>query len=285
MLYDEVKEILCRAVCIWAGVPLDEPKVRQRTHELAALFEGVAGIGSKHWSARSARRRLEKWIASLIEDIRAGRLQTPEGSAANMIALHRQRDGNLLSAKIAAVELLNILRPTVAVSVFITFSALAMQEHSECRQKLREGDNEYLEMFVQEVRRFYPFAPFVAARVHHDFEWSGYHFPKGRMALLDLYGTNHDGRIWKNPEQFQPERFLQWNESLFNFIPQGAGDPALTHRCAGESITIELMKVAAKFLVGSLTYDLPAQDLRFDRSKFPALPRSHFIISNVKADI
>lgn len=285
VLYDQTKEILCQAVCSWAGVPLEESKVRQRTRELAALFEGVASIGSKHWFARLARRRLEKWIACLIQDIRAGRLLPPEESAVNIVALHSELNGKLLSPKVAAVELLNVLRPTVAVSVFITFSALAMQEHSECHQKLREGDNEYLEMFVQEVRRFYPFAPFVAARVRHDFEWSGYHFPKGRLALLDLYGTNHDGRIWKKPEEFQPERFLHWDQSLFNFIPQGGGDPVLNHRCPGDWISIELMKVAANFLARRLTYDLPAQDLRFDRSKFPALPRSRFIISDVRSDV
>ena len=42
VLYDEVQEILTRAVCAWAGVPLPEKEVRRRTAELTALF-GSAG--------------------------------------------------------------------------------------------------------------------------------------------------------------------------------------------------------------------------------------------------
>ena len=102
------------------------------------------------------------------------------------------------------------------------------------------------------------------------------------MVVLDLYGTNHDARAWEKPEEFRPERFRDWNGSLFNFIPQGGGDPALNHRCAGEWITVELMKVAAKFLAGRLTYVVPDQDLQFDKSKFPSLPRSGFVMSNVR---
>jgi fatty-acid peroxygenase len=43
------------------------------------------------------------------------------------------------------------------------------------------------------------------------------------------------------------------------------------------------MKVALRFLAGRLTYDVPEQDLKLDRSRMPALPRSRFIITNVKS--
>ena len=39
------------------------------------------------------------------------------GSAAEQVAAHRDEHGALLPPRIAAVELLNLLRPTVAVSV------------------------------------------------------------------------------------------------------------------------------------------------------------------------
>src|SRR3546814_10503319 len=97
-------------------------------------------------------------------------------------------------------------------------------------------------MFVQEVRRFSPFVPAVAALGRREFEWRGYHFPSGRRVILDLYGTNHDARTWNAPEAFRPERFREWDESPFNFIPQGGGDHNVNHRCPGEWITIRLMK-------------------------------------------
>jgi fatty-acid peroxygenase len=45
------------------------------------------------------------------------------------------------------------------------------------------------------------------------------------------------------------------------------------------------MQMALHFLVGRLTYDVPEQDLRIDRSRLPALPCSRFIIGNVKGDV
>src|SRR3546814_12288022 len=98
------------------------------------------------------------------------------------------------------------------------------------------------------VRRFYPFFPAVAALVRREFEWRGYHFPSGRRVILDLYGTNHDARTWNASEAFRPERFREWDESPFNFIPQGGGDHNVNHRCPAEWITIRLMKQASEFL-------------------------------------
>ncbi len=139
-----------------------------------------------------------------------------------------------------------------------------------------------LELFVQEVRRFYPFFPFVGARVRNDFEWRGYRFRQGTLALLDLYGTDHDARTWEHPEVFRPERFRQWDQSPFNFIPQGGGDYYTNHRCAGEWLTIDLTKVAVRFLTQSMAYDVPDQDLTISMSRMPAIPQSRFVISNVR---
>ena len=134
---------------------------------------------------------------------------------------------------------------------------------------------------MQEVRRLYPFFPFAAAKVKKEFEWNGYLFPEGRKVLLDLYGTNHDERIWNEPDKFYPERFIDWSGDPFTFIPQGGGDHYQNHRCAGEWITIEIMKSAVNFLVREIKYDVPVQDLSIKLSQMPAIPKSRFVINNV----
>jgi fatty-acid peroxygenase len=138
---------------------------------------------------------------------------------------------------------------------------------------------------VQEVRRFYPFFPAVGALVRHNFEWQGYPFPQGQQVLLDLYGTNHDPRLWQEPEVFHPERFCQWDGSPFDFIPQGGGDHNLHHRCPGEWIAIELMQSALRFLLRGIRYEVPQQDLEIDYSRLPALPRSRFMIRHVRGTV
>lgn len=281
VLLDEARAILFRAVCEWSGVPVQESEVPRRIEELGDLIESPGSIGPRHWKGRVSRRSAERWACRLIRRVRSGGLSTRIDEALGVVAQHRDLSGQLLDERIAAVELLNILRPTVAVAYYITFLALALHSYPESGRQLEDGEVD-AEWFVQEVRRFYPFFPFVAARVVDEFEWRGYRFPAGTRVLLDLYGTNHDSRLWEQPHAFRPERFRDWPGDPFSLIPQGGGDHATGHRCPGEWITIELMKVALAVLSSSIRYDIPPQDLRVSLSRMPARPSSGFIIANVR---
>ena len=280
VLYDELHEPLTRAVCAWAGVPLADDEASNRAGELRALFDAAGSASPGHLWSRLARRRVDAWAARIIEDVRTGSIGPGPETAAYAVAWHRDHTGDLLSPHVAAVELVNVLRPTVATAVYITFVAHALQLYPEARAALAQQPD-YAELFVQEVRRFYPFFPAVVARARQDFEWEGVAFPEGRQAMLDLYGTNQDSASWGDPEAFRPERFRTWNGSAFDFIPQGGGDHHLGHRCPGEWIVVEIMKVAARLLVSSMCYDVPEQDLSIDFSRLPALPKSGFLMRNV----
>lgn len=285
VLYDEVRRILCRSVCEWAGVPLPVEEIDRRTSQLAAMYEQAGSFGRKHRRARRERKRAEKDLARMVEQIRQGALSPARETAAHVIAWHRDLSGNLLSPRIAAVELLNVLRPVVAVSVFITLAAHALTQVPRCRRNLQDGpseSSEYREWFVQEVRRFYPFFPAVVGETAAEFTWKGYRFHQGTRLILDLYGTNHDSRIWPDPDTFRPERFHARQPGPFELIPQGGGEHSQHHRCPGEWITIALMKQAVDFLSRSISYDVPSQDLRLNMSQLPALPRSRFVIENVR---
>jgi fatty-acid peroxygenase len=282
VLYDELHELLTRAVCEWAGVPLAASEVSSRVSELTAMFDTAGAVGPRHWAARLARNRAERWCSRLIADVRAGRRSPAPDSAVAIIARHRQGDGKMIDARTAAVELLNVLRPTVAVSVFIVFAALALHVHPGARDELMRGDDAALGRFVQEVRRFYPFFPAAMARARQDFRWHGQHFHRGQRVLLDLYGTNHDGRIWNSPDAFDPSRFQDGQSPQDAFVPQGGGTYEHHHRCPGEGITVELMKQAVRWLLHEIQYEVPPQDLQIDRQRLPALPRSRFVMTNIR---
>ncbi|WP_408006435.1 cytochrome P450 [Pseudalkalibacillus sp. A8] len=282
VLFDEAKETLCRISCNWAGVPLKESEARERADDFSDMVDAFGAVGQRHRKGRKARRRTEKWIQSIIEDVRNGKLEADEGSALYEMAFHRQLNGKKLDAEMAAIELINVLRPIVAIATFITFSALALQTHPKYKEKLQSRDERFLEMFAQEVRRYYPFGPFVGARVKKEFVWNDCEFKKGMLVLLDMYGTNHDPRIWGDPEEFRPERFSDWDGNLFDFIPQGGGEAEKGHRCPGEGITVEVMKASLDFLVNKIEYEVPGQDLSYTLLKMPTLPKSGFILSNIR---
>ncbi|HWO96425.1 MAG TPA: cytochrome P450 [Bacillus sp. (in: firmicutes)] len=282
ILYEEAKEMMCRTACQWAGVPVQESEVKRLTKNLGAMFESAAAVGPNHWLGRHARNYEEIWIEELIERVRNGKVNLPENTILHRFVWHRDLEGNLLDTETAAVEVLNILRPIVAIAIFINFIALAVHHYPEEREKLKSGDEKYAQMFVQEVRRFYPFFPFVVALVKKDFTWKGYKFEEGTLTLLDLYGTNHDPEIWKTPDLFIPERFAKWEGSPFSFIPQGGGDYLMGHRCAGEWVTIEVMKVSLDYLANRMDYEVPDQDLSFSMDSIPSIPHSKVVIKNVK---
>ncbi|MEK4825951.1 cytochrome P450 [Niallia sp. FSL W8-0951] len=282
VLFDEIKNILCKVACQWAGVPLAEEEILERADDFIAMVYAFGTLGPEHWKGRMARNRAERWIRQVIEEVREGKLETEQGTALHEMAFYEKIDGTRLDTEMAAIELINVLRPIVAIATFITFSALAFHEYKEQREKLRTADDRHFDMFVHEVRRYYPFGPFLGARVRTNFMWKNQEFKEGTLVLLDIYGTNHDARLWENPNQFNPSRFENWQGGLYDFIPHGGGDPAKGHRCPGEGVTVELMKVVLRTLATELDYDVPVQDLHYDLSQMPTLPKSGFIMNNVK---
>jgi fatty-acid peroxygenase len=150
------------------------------------------------------------------------------------------------------------------------------------RDQLIAGDDNYLTMFAQEIRRFYPFGPFLGARVRNEFHWHSHHFKKGDLVFLDIYGTNHDPLIWNKPNEFCPEHFARLDVQPFDFIPQGGGDAKSGTRCPGEWLVVELLKVSMDFLAKGLEYEVPLQDLSYRLNRIPAIPKSRFIMTGVR---
>ena len=276
VLLEEAKVTLCRIACEWAGVPLYEDETRERAQQLFDLVDSIGGVGPRYQRGRKARKQAEKWVADLIRQVRDGRLSPAEDTALSIMAHHAQLDGELLEPEVAAVEVINIIRPTVAIAYFIVFGALALHEHPSVRERLREDDRTYSKMVVQEIRRYYPFAPMLGARVRADFLWEGYAFKKGTLVLLDLYGTNHHPDLWEKPDEFNPDRFKNWKKSPFDFIPQGGGDYNKGHRCAGEWATVKVIQVFVELLAKELEYEVCDQDLTYSMVRIPTYPESGF---------
>ncbi|MFE0590804.1 cytochrome P450 [Micromonospora echinospora] len=277
VLFDETAQVLTRAVCDWTGVPVAPAEVPALAGDLVALVDGFGTAGPRHWRARRARVRREAWLADLVDRVRRDDPAAPADSAVAAVARHRDADGTGLDPRTAAVELLNILRPTVAVSWFVAFAAHALHRWPEHRDRLRADDPAFTEAFAHEVRRFYPFAPFVGGRAVRDLEWGGEHVPAGAMVLLDIYGQHHDSRFWPDPYRFAPERFLNREIDPYELLPQGGGDPAAGHRCPGEAITVALLRALAVKLA-RLDHILPDQDLAIPLRRIPTRPRSGLLV-------
>ncbi|MEU4221243.1 cytochrome P450 [Actinoplanes sp. NPDC026623] len=277
VLFDEAARIITRGVCDWAAVPLDDAHVPEVAADLTSMVDGFATLGPRHWRARRARGRRERWLSALIGKVRAGTVTPPAGSALGVVARYTEADGEPLDPKHAAVEMLNIIRPTVAVSWFVAYLGHALHRWPRHRSRLASGDMAYAVAFAHELRRFYPFAPFVGGVAVKDLTWRGEHIPAGSMVLLDLYGQDHDADLWPRPYDFEPERFLGREPDPDELVPQGGGDPRTGHRCPGEDVTVALLATLA-IRMARLDYDVPEQDLTISLRRIPALSRSRFVL-------
>ncbi|CAM5464657.1 Fatty-acid peroxygenase [Streptomyces cyaneofuscatus] len=285
VLFDEMAQVLTRAVHAWAGVPLAEDAVAPAARDLIAMVDGFAAVGPRHFAARRARRHQEERLAPLVEAAREGAAPEGDGSGRTVfrtITEHRDADGALLTPHTAAVEVLNVVRPTVAITWFAVFAAHALHRNPEHREVLAGGDGpEYAWSFAQEVRRFYPFAPFVGGLAAQRLEWAGQTIEPGTMVLLDLYGLDHDPDLWPEPYRFDPTRFLGSAPPVDALVPQGGG-PVDGHRCPGEDVTVAVLAEVARFLART-SYDVGEQDLRIPLRRIPTAPRSGFVIGDVAA--
>ncbi|XP_047959814.1 carnosic acid synthase-like [Salvia hispanica] len=86
----------------------------------------------------------------------------------------------------------------------------------------------YLQATINEVFRFHPVAPLLGPRVAgEDTQVNGYTITKNTKVIVNFWAITRDPSIWKNPESFEPERFLgkviNFEGQHFELIPFGSG--------------------------------------------------------------
>ncbi len=279
VLYERINMVLTRVALRWVGINPDRVDLPALTTQLTAMIENAGRFGPENWAARTMRRSTEAWARRVVAAERTA--LTGHDTILGRISSYTE-DGDVLSPEVAAVELLNVLRPTVAIGRYIVFAALALHRRPGWRRAFASGELDRIRGFVDEVRRFYPFFPVIGGRALRGFTWHGHDFRTGDWVLLDLYGTNHDERLWPDAGRFQPKRFDSFNGDRNALIPQGGGEQETGHRCPGEQATIDLMEQAV-VLLATTHYRVPEQDLRVSLRHFPALPESGFIMEGVRA--
>src|SRR4051812_49902508 len=99
-----------------------------------------------------------------------------------------------------------MLRPTVAIAFFVSFTALALHQHPQWRDRVGSHGNAVgREAFVHELRRLYPFVPALAARARTSFEWDGFPPRRGQRIVLDVLRTHHHPPPWPGPRSLAPQ--------------------------------------------------------------------------------
>ncbi|KAJ0039815.1 hypothetical protein Pint_28162 [Pistacia integerrima] len=136
----------------------------------------------------------------------------------------------------------------------------------------------YLQAIVKETLRLYPPGPVIPRSVNTDCTLSnGYHVAAGTRVMLNVWKIQHDERVWPNPNEFRPERFLTDNKDIevrglnFELIPFGCGRRA----CAGISLALQVVHLTLASLLQSFGVMKPSNGA-VDMTESPGL-------TNIKA--
>ncbi|MGM0111015.1 cytochrome P450 [Enterococcus sp. DIV0187] len=285
-LFDLAKDVLFRSICEWAGIDLSQltkKEVDQLAEYQISMISSAVTNPATHIKGIDNRKKSEKWAQSLIENARINPVAGKEDVALYAFAKATDDHGELLPIDVAAVELLNVIRPTVALTVWIALMGHALFSRPDIYQRLHAEFDQLKDSFIQEMRRYYPFFPMLPAFAIQDVEVDGYLIPKDSWVVLDLYGTNHDDRMIETPEVFRISRYLGKEKHIsydeeYEMIAQGGGEFKAMHRCAGEWITLHTLRVFSDQLVNKYQFSIPEQDWSIPMNQFPTYPKSKALL-------
>lgn len=285
-LFGLTRKILFEAITEWAGINLDDltdEEINDLSKYQISMISSSFTSPVDHIKGVNDRKKSEKWARKLIKEARENPIPGKEDVALYAFAEATDLDGELLSEKVAAVELLNIIRPTLALTVWAALMGHALFSRKDIYSDLKDDFDRLQDSFIQEMRRYYPFFPMLPAVSLREVEIDGYTIPEDSWVVLDLYGTDHDSRHIEKPEEFKVDRYVENAEDIsyeeeYEMIAQGGGDFRSMHRCAGEWITLHTLRVLSDHLVNKYEFSVPEQDFEVAMDQFPTYPRDGVLL-------
>jgi cytochrome P450 len=126
-------------------------------------------------------------------------------------------------------------------------------------ERLKTGDEEYLDAVVKETLRLRPVIPIVLRLLKQPMEIAGYELPPGVAVAPSILLLHTRADVYPEPFAFRPERFLEKPAGTYTWIPFGGG----VRRCLGASFALFEMKAVLRAVaahVAQLTPDRPQQE-------------------------
>ncbi|PIA48146.1 hypothetical protein AQUCO_01400612v1 [Aquilegia coerulea] len=131
----------------------------------------------------------------------------------------------------------------------------------------------YLQAIIKESFRLYPPVPLsVPHEAIEDCTVSGYYIPAGTRLIANVSKIHRDPRVWPNPSEFQPERFLASQADVdvrgqhFELIPFGSG----RRSCPGTSFALQTVHLALARLLQGFEFQTP-QEAPVDMTENPGI--------------
>jgi cytochrome P450 len=195
------------------------------------------------------RAEVDRLLFDLIDERRAEENGDDRDDVLAMLLAARHEDGSPMSKQELRDELMTLLvagHETTASELSWAFERLARTPRvvRELTAAVDTGNGDaYVTATAQETLRHRPVLPQAAPRlVKRPVEIGGFLYPEGVCLAANSYLIHHDPRIYPDPYEFRPERFLDEPPGTYTWIPFGGG----RRRCLGASFAMLEMKVVLR---------------------------------------
>jgi cytochrome P450 len=210
-------------------------------------------------------RALERLDGVIYEELARRREQRDLAERSDILSLllqARDEDGEAMTDAELRDELVTLLlagHETTATSVAWAIERLARHPQklerlvAEIDAETEGGPGDYMTAVVNETLRVRPVVPIVVRVLQEEMRVGAYNLPAGTRVTPSIYLTNRNPKVYENPGEFRPERFLDGGPETFSWIPFGGG----IRRCIGASFAQLEMKLMLRTMLAELEPRLP----------------------------
>jgi cytochrome P450 len=260
-------ETIIRAVFGFAN-DSNGAELRVSLKKLFALYSSRIGtlfslpamqIDAGRWSPWGRAVRLTRQIDSILyAEFARRRKEGVEGRAdvLSMLLAARYEDGQPLPNNVIRDEMYTLMlaghETTAATMAWIVNRLVTnpdVMERARAEVLLVLGDQQidashvgklkYLEAVINETMRLDPVVPNIGRGLKRAMTIAGRELPAGVTIAPCIYLVHRRPELWPNPEQFDPDRFLESRQTPYTFFPFGGG----SRRCLGAAFATYQMKI------------------------------------------
>ncbi|MEL4308573.1 cytochrome P450 [Joostella sp. CR20] len=240
--------------------------IREMRQPYLQWWFSLSGMKKKHLGFAQEGREI---LNTIIEERISSKRE--ENDLLDMLLNAKYEDGTSMSRQQLIDEVLILFtagHETTANTLSFTLFLLA--KHPEIQEKLYREIKDitidedqiaavfkelpYVKACIEEAMRLYPPVYVIDRVAIEDDEVEGHIFKKDTLVLLSIYELHRAENFWKNPDEFNPDRFLNTDKKEYAayYYPFGAGP----RMCVGNNFAmfemmLVLVEIFKKYKVSS----------------------------------
>lgn len=186
-------------------------------------------------------------IQAEIDERRAPSAVSDRDDILSMLMAARFEDGGAISDEELRDQLITLLlagHETTATALAWTFDLLLRhpQVLTRLRAETERGEDEYMRAVIAEALRLRPVVPLAGRRLQSELQVNGYVLPEGTDVTPAIWLAHTNPRVYPDPLEFRPERFLDGAPETYAWIPFGGG----VRRCLGAAFAEFEMRIVLR---------------------------------------